>query len=134
LDAAFAWDCWAVASAARPVTRPVPTKAAAVRPPVSTAKALSAISREAVSRDIEVLQYQGLRIRVIGESGVSRVRPLTARWHQVGVKKASRPYRRLDLDLRFSRGAHKARRVTITSGTLSWEPSLRDPGASHEPS
>jgi len=56
---AFAWAFCAVASAARPVTSPVPTRAAVVRPPVSMARAFRATSRDAVSRDIRASSPSG---------------------------------------------------------------------------
>jgi hypothetical protein len=55
-DCAFRFALCAVESAARPVTRPVPTRAAAVRPPVSTDRQFSAASRDVVERGIDVLQ------------------------------------------------------------------------------
>jgi hypothetical protein len=55
-DCAFRFALYAVESAARPVIKPVPTRAAAVRPPVSTDREFSVTSRDVVERGIDVLQ------------------------------------------------------------------------------
>jgi len=79
---------------------------------------------------MQVLQCPGSKRIVLSESGIARVGPPTARWHQVGLKKPSRTAETLknrgllDVDLRFSRGAHEARRLTMTSETLLGNPQL----------